>query len=133
MMHIFGQQLPLLSYVEQLTIREWPWSHIKWKDDPDMDSSQWLDLFRLFISARSLYISKRLVPHVGAALLELDGSEVMEVLPVLVDLYLEGHEPSVPMQEGIKSFVTSRQLPDQPVIVRRWEEQLTVDYESDDD
>ena len=97
-----------------------------------MDSSQWLELFRLFISARSLYVSKRLVSHVGAALLELNGGEVMEVLPVLVDLYLEGHEPSGPMQEGIKSFITSRQLSDQPVTVQRWEEEPWVYYISGD-
>ena len=135
MTQVFGQQLPLLSCVEQLMIHEWPWRCMKWKDDPDMDSSQWMELFRLFISAHSLYVSKRLVPHVGAALLELNGDEVMGVLPVLVDLYLEGHEPSGSMQEGIKSFVTSRQLSDQPVTVQRWdsEERLTVDYESEDD
>ena len=118
---VFDQQLPLLSCVERLTIRERRWPHIKWKDDPDMDPSQWLELFRLFIFARNLHVSKGLVPHVGAALLELNRGEVMEVLPVLVNLYLEGHEPSGSMQEGIKSFVTSRQLSDQPVIVRRWE------------
>ena len=121
MTQVFGQQLPLLSCVEQLMIHEWPSRDIEWKDDPEMDSSQWLELFHLFISARSLYVSKRLVPHVGAALLELSGGEVMQVLPVLVNLYLEGHEPFRPMQEGIMSFVTSRQLSDQPVTVRRWD------------
>src|SRR5260221_8054320 len=46
---IFSQQLPLLSHVEQLEIREFSlWKDLEWKDDPDMDSSQWLELFRLF-------------------------------------------------------------------------------------
>ena len=121
MTQMFGQQLTLLSCVHELTIHEWPGWHIEWDDDPDMNSSRWLELFRPFISVRSLYVSKKLVPHVGAALLELNGSEVMEVLPVLDNLYLGGHKPFSPTQEGIRSFVTSRRLSDQPVTVQHWD------------
>src|SRR5712691_2693524 len=36
---IFSEQLPLLSHVEQLELRDLnlPWEGFEWKDDPDMD------------------------------------------------------------------------------------------------
>jgi hypothetical protein len=36
---IFGQQLPLLSHVEQLEITQHRQSNIEWTDDPDLDPS----------------------------------------------------------------------------------------------
>jgi len=59
---IFSQQLPLLSQVEQLELREFRWGNLEWKDHPDMDSSQWLELFRLFVAAQSACIQDTGVP-----------------------------------------------------------------------
>ena len=123
MAQIFSQQLPLLSHVEQLRISEVPWEGFEWKDDPDMDSSQWLELFRLLIAAQSLHVSKALVSPVTGALRDLTGQMAMEVLPVLQTLSLEGLEPSGPVHEAMKSFATARQLSHQPVIIQRWERQ----------
>jgi hypothetical protein len=117
MTQIFGQQLPLLSHIEHLEIRENTSASIKCKDDPDMDSLQWLELFRLFIAVQSLYVSENLVPPVAAALQELTGGMAIEVLPALHNLSLEGLEPSGHVQEGIQSFVMARQLFGRPVIV----------------
>jgi len=118
MAQIFSQQLPLLSHVEQLRISEFPWESFEWKDDPDMDSSQWLELFRLLIAAQSLHVSKGLVSPVTGALRDLTGQMAMEVLPVLQTLSLEGLEPSGPVHEAIKSFATARQLSRQPVVIQ---------------
>jgi len=118
MAQIFSQQLPLLSHVEQLRISEVPWVSFEWKDDPDMDSSQWLELFRLLIAAQSLHVSKALVSPVTGALRDLTGQMAMEVLPVLQTLSLEGLEPSGPVHEAIKSFATARQLSHQPVVIQ---------------
>jgi hypothetical protein len=123
MTQIFSQQLPLLSHVEQLEIGERPWESVGWKDDPDMDSSLWLELFQLFVAVQSLYVSKNLVLPVVAALqdLRVTGGTAVEVLPALLNLSLEGLEPSGPVQEAIKSFVAARRLSDHPVAIQRWD------------
>jgi hypothetical protein len=124
---IFSQQLPLLSHVEQLEIYEPRWESIGWKDDPYMDSSLWLELFQLFVAVQSLYVSKYLVLPVVAALQDFRvmGGTAVEVLPALLNLSLEGLEPSGPVQEAIKSFVASRQLlvSVQPIAIQRWDRQ----------
>jgi hypothetical protein len=118
---IFSEQLPLLSHVEQLKLREFPWEDLEWKDDPDMDSSQWLELFRLFVAAQSLHVSEGLVSPVARALQDLTGLTATEVFPVLRTLFLEGLQPSGPVHEAIKSFDTARQLSHQPVLIQPWE------------
>ena len=114
MVQIFGQQLPLLSHVEHLHI--YP-EHRAWMDNPDMDSSLWLELFRLFIAVQSLRVSGKLVPLVAAALQELSGEKAVEVLPALHSLSLEGPGP-VLVPKGIKTFVAARELSDHPVAVQ---------------
>ena len=118
MVQIFGQQLPLLSHVEQLEIIQYPHSNIEWTDNPDIGSSLWLELFHLFIALQSLRVSEKLVPPVAAALQELTDERTMEVLPVLHSLFLEGLEPSGPVPEAIQSFVAARQLSDHHVAVQ---------------
>jgi len=121
MTQIFSEQLPLLSYVEQLELREFPEEGFDWKDDPDMDSAQWLELFRLFVAAQSLHVSERLVSPVARALQDSTGQTATEVLPVLRTLFLEGLQPSGPVHKAMKSFDTARQLSHQPVLIQRWE------------
>jgi len=119
---IFSQQLPLLSHVEQLEIREFSqWMELEWKDDPDMDSSQWVELFRLFVAAQTLHVSGRLVSPVARALQDLTGQTATEVLPVLRTLFLEGLQPTGPIHEAMKPFATARQLSHQPVLIQRLE------------
>jgi hypothetical protein len=118
MVQVFGQQLPLLSHVEQLEIIQNRHANIEWIDNPDMDPSLWLELFHLFIAVQSLRISEKLVPPVAATLQEFTGERTMEVLPVLHSLFLEGLEPSGPVPEGIKSFVAGRQLSGHHVAVQ---------------
>ena len=123
MTQIFSQQLPLLSLVGQLEISESlsSWGVWEWKDDPDMDSSQWLELFRLFVAAQSLHISKKLVLPIARALEDLTGQMATEVLPALRTLSLEGLEPSGPVHEAIKSFAIARQLFHRPVVIQQWD------------
>jgi hypothetical protein len=121
MTQIFSQQLPLLSHVEQLEISELLSMIPAWRDDPDMDSSQWLELFRLFVAAQNLYVSESLVSPVARALQDLTGQMATEVLPVMRTLFLEGLGPSGPVHEAMKSFATARQLAHQPVVIQRWD------------
>jgi len=117
MTQIFNQQLLLLYHVEQLEICELPGRIPEWRDDPDMDSSQWLELFRLFVAARSLHVSERLVSPVARALQDLTGQMATGVLPVLRTLFLEGLQSSGPVHEAMKSFATARHLSHQPVVI----------------
>ena len=125
MTQILSQQLPLLSPVEYFEIREPQLpsgdGRIGWEDHPDMDPSQWLELFRLLIAVQTLYVSERLVHRVAAA---LTGEMAMEVLPALRSLRLEGLRPSGPVQDAIKSFATTRQLNNNPVVIQLWERQF---------
>ena len=124
---IFSEQLPLLSYVEQLELRD---GLLEWnlKNDPDMDSAQWLELFRLFVTAQSLHVSERLASPVARALQDLTVQTATEVLPVLRTLFLEELQPSGPVHEAIKSFDAARQLSQQPVLIQRWEQREPPSY-----
>ena len=120
---IFSEQLPPLLHVERLELRE-STSHLtKWKTNPDVDASRWLELFRLFTSVQSLYVSKILVPPVVAALQELSEGGTLELLPALQRLSLEGLRPAGPEQKTIQSFVDSRRLTNHPVVIQNWERQ----------
>jgi hypothetical protein len=119
---IFSEQLSLLSHVEHLQFREFLSWDFKWKDDTDMDSSQWLELFRLFVAVQSLHVSEGLVFPVSRALRDLTGQTAVEVLPVLRTLFVEGLEPSGPVHEAMKPFDTARQLSHRPVVVQRWDQ-----------
>ena len=55
MVQIFCQQLPFLSHVEQLEICGECCDNIEAMDNPDLDSSLWLELFHLFIASHCLY------------------------------------------------------------------------------
>jgi len=133
MVQIFGHQLPLLSHVEQLEIFQHSQENIEWTDNPDMDTSLWLEASRLFIAVQSLYVSAKLVAPVAAALQELTEGRTTEVLPTLHSLFLEGLEPSGPVPKGIQAFVAARQLSDHPVAVQSWNRPYSVDYVPDND
>jgi hypothetical protein len=127
MMQILSQQLPVLSHVERFEIREPRFLtdvvRIRWEDDPDMDPSEWLELFQLLIGVQSLFVSERFVHRVAAALKEVTGEMAMEVLPALNSLSLEGLQPSGPVQDAMKSFATARQSTNHPVAIQPWEPQ----------
>jgi hypothetical protein len=124
---IFGEQLPLLSHVEQLELCENPaTARTTWNTDPDMDSSLWLELFRLFTSVQGLYISDTLVLPVAVALQELSEEGTIELFPALQSFFLEGLQPAGPEQKAIQSFVDSRRLSGHPVIIQNWERRPAV-------
>ena len=109
--------LPSLPTLEHLHICEELWQPY-WHDD--MDNTQWLDFLYPFTAVKNLYLSKRFALYVMAALQELAKERVMDVLPALQNLYLEGLQPSGPVQAAIGQFVVARQLSDHPVTVEHW-------------
>jgi len=59
---------------------------------------------------KSLYLSREFAPGIGAALQELVGDRITEMLPSLQNIFVDGLEPSGPFQEDIGQFVAARQL-----------------------
>ena len=124
---IFSEQLPLLSHVERLEFCENPaLARTTWNTDPDMDSLLWLDLFRLFTSVQSLYLSETLVPPVAVALQELSEDGTIELLPALQSIFLERLQLTGPEQKAIQSFVDSQRLSGHPVNIQNWERPSAV-------
>jgi hypothetical protein len=58
----------------------------------------------------------RIVP----ALQDLVGTGATEVLPTVHNIFLEGLQPSGPIQEAIGKFVATRQVTSHPITVSRW-------------
>ena len=84
----------------------------------NIDSGQWLELFRPFTAVKGLYISRELVPRIAPALRELVGERVTEVLPALQTLFLERTFLWTPtIQQTIDPFVAARKLDKHPIAV----------------
>jgi hypothetical protein len=45
----------------------------------------------------------------------------MEVLPTLENVFIDRFQPSGPVHESIKEFVTARQLAGHPITISRWD------------
>jgi hypothetical protein len=91
---------------------------LHWQDD--IESGQWLELFRPFTAVKDLYVSSEFTPRIAPALQELIGERVTEVLPALQTLFLGEPLPSGPVQEAIGQFVAALHLANHPIVVSVW-------------
>jgi hypothetical protein len=80
----------------------------------------WWQLFLPFTAVKDLYISKQFAPGIAAALQELVGGTITEVLPGLQNIFVESLERSGPFQESIGQFVAARQLSGHPIAIPNW-------------
>jgi hypothetical protein len=80
-----------------------------------------LQLLLPFTAVKNLYLSKEFAPDIAAALHELVGGRITEVLPSLQHISVEELEPLGPFQENIGQFVAARQLSDHPVTISYWD------------
>jgi hypothetical protein len=110
--------LPPLSTLEGLSIYEGSFSRSHWQDN--IENVLWLELLHPFRAVKNLYLSEEFARRIGPALQELVGSRATEVLPTLQNIFLEGLEPSGPVQEGIQQFVATRQVTGDPIAVSLW-------------
>jgi hypothetical protein len=85
-----------------------------------IENTPWLQLLLLFTTVKNLYLSKEFEIGIAAALQELVGDRITEVLPCLENIFVKGLEPSGPFQEKIGWFVTTRQLSDHPIAISVW-------------
>jgi hypothetical protein len=110
----------LIRTVEHLYIRSH--SSCYWRDDL-IENSDWLELFRPFTAVKVLYIPSRFTPCIVAALKELVGVRVTEVLPALRSLFFGGQFLWGPDQEAMGQFIAARQVAGHPVAVSPWKEE----------
>ena len=120
MAQIFSSSLPPLSTSKDLYIRDDSYLLLHWWQDIS-EITAWLELLRSFTAVRNLYLSKQFAPIIAPTLQVLIGGRTTEVLPALQNIFLEGLEPSGPIQEGIEQFVSARQVIGLPIAVACWE------------
>ena len=98
--------LPPLSMVAILRI-EHLLSPNGWKNG--IENAQWLDFFRSFDGAKSLYLFRIFAPGVGSSLKELIGDSITEVLPTLQNIFADAYpRPTFREIEGLKQFADAR-------------------------
>jgi hypothetical protein len=85
---MYNSCFPPFPTLEHLRIDEDRDSQPQWQGY--MQSAQWLDLFQSFTSVKDLGLSKNFVGFVAPALGGLTGQQVIEVLPALQILFLDG-------------------------------------------
>jgi len=93
---VCNSSLPSLPMVEDLYIDHQYWQ-VVWKNDA-IENTLWLQLFLPFTAVKNLYLSKLFTPGIAAALQELVGGRITEVLPGLQNIFVDGLEPLGPFQ-----------------------------------
>ena len=120
LVQICTSSLPPFSTLENLYIYKTPYWRLDLQDN--VENMLWLDLLRPFTAVRNLYLSEEFAPRVASALQVLVRRRLTGVLPILQNIFLEGLQPSQPVQEGIKQFVANRQVTTgHPIIVSCWD------------
>jgi hypothetical protein len=70
---------------------------------------------------KNLYLRKKFAPGIASALHELVGGRITEMWPNLENIFVEGLEPSGPVQKDIGQFVAALQLLDRPIAISVWD------------
>ena len=123
--------LPPVSLVEDLYIG-YVYLEADWKNDA-IENTLWLELLLPFITVKDLYLSKVYAPGIGAALHELVGGRITEVLPNLQNIFMEELEPSGSFQKNIGQFLAARQLLGHPIAISGWAARAGSASESEED
>ena len=84
------------------------------------ENTRWLGLLQKFRGVINLYLAKEIAMHIAHALQELVGERVMEVLPILENVFIDEFQPSGPVHEVIKEFVAARRLAGHPITISGW-------------
>ena len=114
---VIGSSIPHLPSLERLQLRERHHQSQHWQYD--IENSQWLELLRPFAFVKDLVLCGQLVRLVAPVLGELIGERVVEVLPALQNILVEGllRSGSQPWEREIGQFITARQISGHPVAV----------------
>jgi hypothetical protein len=104
-----------LSTLERLCIYEI--GHVDKRWQRVMETTQWSEILRPFTAVKNLYISQLLAPQIMYNLQNLVNRGMVEVLPILQNIFIEGLRLSRPVRE---LFVAARQLSGHPINVSHW-------------
>ena len=115
---VCNSSLPLLSTVEDLYI-DHRYLELVWKNEA-IENTLWMEFLLPFTTVKNLYISREFAPGIAAALRELVGGRMTEVLPGLQNIFVEGLELLGSFQENIGQFVATRQFSDHPIAISKW-------------
>jgi hypothetical protein len=107
---VYNSSLPSLIMVEVLYIEQ-QYSELVSKNDAIEDTLLWLQLLLPFTAVKNLFLSKEFSPSIAAALQELVGDRIIEVLPSLQNIFVEGLKPSGPFQEIIWPSLSGTRTP----------------------
>jgi F-box-like len=113
LIHVSRQLSDLVSDVERLSIEAYP-QLSSWLEREEMDSAQWLELFRPFRGVKRFDVTGSLVQSITLALEPVTGEMARIVLPALRDLYLIDYKIS---PTSIEQFIDARELYGRPVSV----------------
>jgi hypothetical protein len=116
-----------LSTIEDLYI-EHRYFQLVWRDDV-IENTLWLQLLLPFTVVKNLYISKESAPGIAATLQELAGGRIIEVLPSLQNIFVEGLGPSGAFQENIGQFIAARRLSDYPIAIFDWDKASNMKHQ----
>ena len=73
------------------------------------------------VAVKNLYLSKEFAPGIVAALQELVGARIMEVLPSLQNIFLKGITALGFFRKDMEQFVAARLLSDHPIAISVWD------------
>lgn len=103
---ILSQLSPILSGVDSISIKPYRIPYGEKGPLEDVDSTQWLDIFRPFTHVKKVHVFERLVPDIVDALTTQDMAT--GVLPELTHLYLKGYRQSPSVAKAAAQFVAAR-------------------------
>jgi len=107
-----------LSMVEDLYI-EHQCLQLVWENDA-IENTLWLELLLPFTAVKNLYLSKEFAPGIAAALQDLVGARITEVLPSLQKIFVEELRLG-PLQENIWQFAGARRRHSgHPIAISVW-------------
>ena len=104
----------LASTVEDLYIEEYS---PLFRTDDAIENTLWLELLLPFTAVKNLYLCDEFAPDIAAALEELVGDRITEVLPSLQNIFVDELKPSGVFQEDIGRFLAARQLCGKPIAI----------------
>jgi hypothetical protein len=120
LLRVSTSSLPSLSMAESLYIYENQYMQLDWEDEIRVENTEWLDLLRPYTAVKNLYLSEVFGPGIVRALQGSVGGRMTVALPTLQTVFLEGLQPSCPVQEDIGKFVAARQISGYPCAVSLW-------------
>ena len=86
-----------------------------------VDPGLWWELLQPFTAVKDLYLFPEIASRIALTLQEFIVESVLELFPVLQNIFLKELQPSGLVPEGIEQFVAARQLASHPISVCHWE------------